>query len=488
MTQAQFLLLFLVNIPLIGIIAMSFVKDYPNILSKVSGILVLIFMVNLAALFKSYHQDHNITLSLFNMSRNLDIGLAVNSISLMLMVLIALIWFALTIYSGRYFVLSGDGRVFWFRIFTIISVEFIILILFSKNLLSLFLFYQALIFTIYFSNTYFMHQSDVKASYNFTFILLVSSFAFFLAIILTYKLTGRLEFSSQALINNGLSWISYTILVSLYLIGIAIIAFVPIYLLYGNLYYLISPVIITSFIISYGLISLFILFKVINNVFGLDILNYYNQQINYGIVAKLILAVNLIISAAFCLLGRNLKKILIYLFFNQLIFAIFSFFIFALSPYPLIITIASFILSQVLIFFCIGNINLYLLKSKEKSLKEIFWQLKLTISFLIFALLNIIGVVPTIGFLAKYHLLKEAFADDAFLEIVIIFINIILNIICITKIIQPMLSRRSMRDRLNHEVAKEIEFDSGLLFANSLIVIILLALFPLGNYITASLN
>jgi len=289
------------------------------------------------------------------------------------------------------------------------------------------------------------------------------------------------EFSADGIINNSLSWGGYAVLITLYLIGFAAIVFVPIYLLYARLYYLASPIIIITFVTSYGLVSLFMLLKVITNIFGIEVLIYYNNQISYGLGAKLILALNLLISMGFALAGKNLKKILIYLFFNQLIFTILTFFIFQLAIYPIIVTIFSFVLSQVLIFFCVGNINLYLLNSKEKSLKEIFWKLKITISFLIFALLNMVGVIPGVGFAAKYYLIKEIIESQSFFAGSIVVINITLNIVCITQILRPMLTRRSkVVERKNYEISKEVDLDPGLFLAILFISLIIIMLLPLS--------
>jgi len=167
--QVQFLLFFLATIPLIGVVAVSFVRDYPRVLNKVTFALVAIFILNAFAIFNSYVDNNYAMLDLFSMSRDLHIGLLVTPLSLIFLALVSIVWLVLTVYGNRYFALSRDGRLFWFQIFLILSVEFTVLILFSKNLISLFLFYQSLIFTIYFFNTYFMHQSDIKASYNFTF-------------------------------------------------------------------------------------------------------------------------------------------------------------------------------------------------------------------------------------------------------------------------------------------------------------------------------
>jgi len=131
--QVQFLLFFLVIIPLIGILAISFVKDYPVILNRVTFALVVIFLLNAFAIFNSYINNNYAALDLFLVSRDLHIGLLVTPLSLIFLALISIIWLALTLYGNRYFLLSQDRRLFWFQIFLILSVEFTVLIFFWQK-------------------------------------------------------------------------------------------------------------------------------------------------------------------------------------------------------------------------------------------------------------------------------------------------------------------------------------------------------------------
>ena len=469
MTNSQFLLCFLTIIPLAGIAVMAIVRDYPAVLARVGLIITAIFLINIIALFYSYSGDNSAAFNLMAIQKDLPIGLSTSHISLVFLVLIGIIWLALTVYGNRYFLISNDQFLFWFKIFMALLIELIVLILFAKNLISMFLFYQALIFVIYFCHTYFVHKDDIKASYNFTFLLLLSSLAFLLAVILTYKISGSTEFA----VVKGLSSSSYAVLICLYLAGIVIMALLPLYLLYGSLYYLSAPVIMLTFVVAYALVILFMLLKVLIGIFGTELLIYYDNQSSLNLIIKIILAFNLLISAFFSLVGKNLKKILIYLFFNQLILVIFAFFVFKAAAYQMIITVISFILSQILLFLSIGNINLYLFNSEQKSVKGLFRQLRITVGCLIFALLNMVGLAPAIGFAAKYYLFQQAIADKSFLEIFIVIVNIVLNIICAIKIIYPMLNRQKVIDRSGLEAARKIEFDSGLLFAISFMVFIM---------------
>ena len=464
MTKTQFLLLFLTIIPLISAAIIIIIRDYPSIVSKISTILPIFFLVNYFNLLDSYLTHDKNSLTLFNMSRDLTIGFFLEPISLTFLGLIAMCWIAISYYSNKYFFLNNDKKTASFQIFLTLIIEFISLTVLAKNLISVLLFYQSLIFCLYFFGTYFMQKRDIRVSYNLTFLALLSSFFFFLASVLTYKTTGQIDFTQSGIINDNLSALNYIILLFLYLIGIALVVIAPIYLTYGNLYYLNPPSVIAIFVISYGFLIPVILLKIIIYIFGAEVFYSYLQSngIKWFIIA--IITFNILISAIFAIIGDNLKKMFIYLFFNQLIFTVFSLFTLSLSIHKAVIVIISFILSQILIFFAIGNINLYLLDSEDKSINGIAYKLKITTAFLIFGLINLVGISPGIGIIAKYFLLKQAITDHYFINCLIIIINSVLNMFCLLKIVYPMfdVSHKQTSD-LNLNVAKKIEFNFGLM-------------------------
>lgn len=439
MTKIQFLLFFLVILPFTSAALFCLIKNYKNLAYKANLVLSLVFLVNSFGLLINFLINHREKLNLLNMNGDIVIGLTIDPISLIFLMLTALIWPLLNCYNQRFFNLSKDDRNIAFEIFFCLNFGFIILIILSKNLVSMFMFYQSLIFCMYFFNTYFMSRNNVKTSYNFTFILFAGSILFLIAIILTYKITGNVEFSSKNLINDPLSSQNSFLLFCLYLIGIALPVFAPFYLLYGNLYYLNSPVIISVFILSYGMIALFMILKIIIYIFGITAFISYNQNNYYIYFLVLILISNLLACGILTITGRNLKQILIYLFFNQLIMVILSFLIFQNDIHKILISIFSFVLTQILIFICVGNFNLLIMNSKDKSLNGALYKLKITSILFIFALLNIVGFVPSIGLVEKYLLIKQIIKNHYLIFGIAVLLNIILNFVCIIKIIYPII-------------------------------------------------
>lgn len=474
MNKIQFLLSFIVVIPFFSAFAIFSIKNNRSFISILASILALIMLGNIVNLFHNYDGNLN-AISFVNIAKNLDIGLSLTGVSLIIAAIVIFIWLIMTIYSNEYFIFSNDKRFFAFKLFSILSVGFILLVIFSKNLISLFVFYQCLIFCLYFFNAYFMYEKDFKASHNFTFSLLASSLFMFLATVLTYKIAGTTEFMNQGILTSNISSKQYFVLLIFFILAIAGIALFPLQLLFSRLYNLNAPIIIMIFVISYGLVGLLILLKVILNIFGFEYFIKYTNHFNLSYVLNWVIALNLLFSGFWVMLQKNLKKMLIFLFFNQLIFAYFLFLILNQTIDRFVVVIISFILSQTLIFLCFGNINIYLLRSREKQLIGVFYKLRLTISLLCFALLNLLGLVPAIGLVEKYLLIKNYFTFGFNMNFLIILANLFLVFLVIIRIVYPMVD-----DDINHNqndviLAKKI--DHNLSFILPAFIVALLMFF-----------
>jgi len=165
-----------------------------------------------------------------------------------------------------------------------------------------------------------------------------------------------------------------------------------------------------------------------------------------------------------------------------MIFVIIEFFNFGLNARQMQIAIITFVLSQLTIFLVIGNINLYLKASADKTLNGIFYKLRFTILMLILILFSIAGLLPGSGMLDKYWLLKSVIASGSWIGAMILLINLLLVLICIIKIIYPMIeifgkNNNQKSYEISSAIAKDIELDLNLIlpiFLTILLIVMML--------------
>lgn len=422
--------------------------------------------------------DQSLTINLFNLSNGFSFELSLHSSCAFLIEALGIFWFLLAVYSDRYFSTNqGQSRsVVGSQI--LIVVGFLSAIILSKNFLTALLFYQLLALTSYLVAKYHSTPKGAKSVNNFGIFLIGSSSLLFLAVALIFKISGQMDFVFGGIFNSAQMPVGHFGKILIFLaISILSIAFTPFYLFFNKLYSLKPPIIILT-LVSFGFAILSLFFKIIIGIFGIKFFANLFEQINHYNSISIILGFNLLVSAVFALLSSNLKQILTLLFFNQLILAIFAFLTFGLGYKQMQIVILSFVFSQVLIFICVGNINLYLKNSGTKSLSGIFRALPLSSLAFIFALLSFVGLVPALPLFEKYYLFKNIWQSEDWIHATILIANVGTCFLCVIKIIYPMLVSTNKRNNSDFQIiakneARKIERNLSLTLPMLLIPLIL---------------
>lgn len=457
----------LIFLPIIALFSTVALKKYPTLANKIILLLASGFLL---IAIKAISGPTITSLSFFNLGVGINAGFVFDKMSTLFLLLLGGLWLLTSLYASRYFAInnaidnSENNHGYQFNVLLAALVQCSMLIMVSKNLISVVIFYQALAFVLYIFCRSFVHKSDTKSANYLAGSLFIGAIFLFLAAVASYKILGTTDFMDVVKNYDLDSW-SFAGLLTLYLLAIAVIAVLPIYWLYIDLYHL-SPVLIVTIIVGgMGLNNLVILFKIINHLFVAKTFSFYVDQINQQYFLTAVLLANLFLSAGLAIFSKNLKKILTYLFFNQFIWVVSLFLIFRLNTNQMAVVLLSFVLSQALIFFCISNISLYLSQAQEKTLNGIAYKLRITVILLAFALLNIVGLVPAIGLVEKYLIIKQIIIrNHALINGLIFLVNVALNIICIVKILYPMIEISSKNNNpKSYEVAKEIEYDLSLI-------------------------
>jgi len=448
---------------------------FENFGDKISALLAILFLITS---FKLKNLQKSVSLiflelpALFN--SRFDFGFDFDANQMPLLLLLGIFWLLACLHHNRYFVVNENYQKGKFHSFLLLIIGFLSAIILSQNLLTILLFYQLLAGAIYFTAHYFSPSRAIKSVKYFGFFILATSSLLFLATALTLKISGQINFTQGGVFANPIDIWQFSLLLFFYILAIASIAFVPVYLFFGNLYYL-SPPVIVAILLGFAFASLVLLFKVISYIFGTKLFAIFMPQINHYHLLTIAISLNLLASAIMAVISKNLKQIVTWLFFNQMIAVIMAFLVVGLSIKKMQIVIASFVLGQLLIFIAIGNINLYLKASEGKILNGIFYKLRITISALIFALLNLSGLIPSIGMVEKYWLFRELINDKSLVSGLVLLANIGLVFFCGLRMVYPMLEISSKNNsQQNYEIAKKIELDLSLILPTLLLPLILL--------------
>jgi formate hydrogenlyase subunit 3/multisubunit Na+/H+ antiporter MnhD subunit len=456
----KFLPLILVAIPLLGCV-LSSLKRQNFFLRLFDSFLPIIFFANLVGVYRQV-ENHGAF-----------VGFHLDKTTLIFLFLLGFLWLVFAFYSQRFWQLNSEKRSQELRIFVGFVVAILTAIFLGKNLLLIFFFYSCLILGTQLFAVRFLRHTEVGFLRLFTFLLYFESFFFFLALVATSK------FMEGSTIEN-LTREKGMILLFLYFFGLFFSVLVPYFIFFRKPN--IEPIITyVFFFLAYSFGSICIFVKLLILVFGLD----FSAKILAGngfTLLEIIFFFNILVASILTVFSRGIKLSFFYLFFQQLFFVIFSIIFFATFKARMVyLGLISFSLSLTLIFFCVSNITLYLSKSSTKSLIGLFYQLPINTTLLIFSIASMAGLIPTIGAIEKFQLIKIIWQKHLWISASIIAINSTALTIFAGKMFYHFISR--LDEDLSEEnliCARNIDFDSSLVLTSLLTAIIILS----GLFIT----
>lgn len=480
MTQTQFLILLLSIIPFANCVAIKLWAHSPRLINIGNKLAPFLFLVNLIGLYGNFRHD-NSYLALIEATRGISLGFVVDQLAMGFLFLLDFFWIIFAFYSQRFWQLSEVKDNNDFRFFFALIIAFVNLIIISKNLLTILFFYNCLVLLCHFFAVKFFHKKEGRFSQIFTFFLYLESIFLFLAIVATYKFTGQIEFNSGEMALEKLDQARYILLLVLYVSGLFLSVLLPSYLLYRNIN-LDLMIVYSLFFLGYALSSLYIFIKLFNFVFGFKGFALLISKIGFGYIEWIFLP-NIIAASYFLIASKGLKSSFFYLLFQQFTFTLFTIFAFiAFDPSKVYLSLFSFLLSITLIFLCLSNFVLYLSKATDKRLEGLFYNLKVTTVFLIFGVLNLIGIAPGVGLMEKFFLIKILFKKKLLLSGLIFIVNFASLALFAWKIFFPLfVKNKEGLSKEDVEITKNIDFDSNLILTALIVVVAIflsLILFP----------
>ena len=469
MSQTQYLLSLIAIIPLLNCFCIAAIfkqATLVNIISKFSPILFLAILIGISGGI-----GHSNSLTLLTIDDKLSLAFAINRSSLKFLFLLNFLWLIFAFYSHAAFKFSNYKETNSLKLFTAIIFSLITLIAISKNLISLLLFYNCLIFASYIFAIKFLNNSNDSKLINCLFYF--QNIALFLTVFICYKFIGNIDFIDENLISHQGSY-KYLLLIVAIFLGLFPIIALPFYFFYRNLK--IDLIFIyLLFFLSYGVVGILVIAKLINVVFDSEILFNLVQKIGFGFFESFFLF-NILIASSLVIISKTIKTSFFYLLIQQLIFTLFSILIFAVFDNSKVeLSIMSFCLNLTLIFICLSNIMSYLNKAENKAIKGLFYNLITTASLLFFGILGLIGAVPSVSFLEKFSLLKIIFNNNLEIAKIIFAINIIAVIIFAIRIFYPLFSRSEVELKESDlALARKIDLNSSLILCPVLVLLFLI--------------
>ena len=330
------------------------------------------------------------------------IAFRVDSLGLLFALVSSSLWIVTSVYSIGYMrPLKEHSQTRYFAFFAI-ALSSAIGVAFSANLLTLYLFYEMLSLSTYSLVT---HHQDAEARFagrKYLTYLMGASIAFLLpALILTYNLTGTLDFADHGILAGAAGKTMLTVMFVLFIAGVGKAAIMPIHSWLPSAMVAPTPVSALLHAVAVVKVGVFSVLRICFHVFGIDLMH----ALSLDVLLIYFVSITILVGSLFALKQDDLKARLAYSTVSQLSYIVMAGGLMSvLGMTGGVIHIAMHAFGKITLFFCAGAILVNTGIRKISEMRGIGKMMPVTMGAFFFASLSVIGLPPFGGFWSKWYL------------------------------------------------------------------------------------
>jgi len=407
-------------------------RDRPNLreaASIIAGVIKFLIVMSMAPVIFS---GQVIITPLYTFLPGLAFKLRVDALGFMFASVASLLWIVTSFYSIGYMRGAKEINQTRYYICFALALSATLGVAFSANLLTLYVFYEILsLVTVPLVGHKETSESSAGTKKYLIYLAGASKSALLAAIVLTYSITGTLDFTPEGLfskyLENGAVGVSSTLLMIIYvlfLVGFAKAGIMPLHSWLPAAMVAPTPVSALLHAVAVVKVGVFSVLRVIFHVFGVGMM----EKLNLGIPTLVLVSFTIVMASTYALTRDNLKARLAYSTVSQLSYVVLGAAL--LSPSGMmggIIHIAAHAFSKITLFFCAGSIYVATHKTNISEMSGIGRKMPWTMTAFTMGAFGMIGVPPFAGFLSKWYLASGAIEADNIPILVVLLTSTILN-------------------------------------------------------------
>ena len=338
----------------------------------------------------------------FEIVKGLGIAFKVEPLGMLFALVASTLWIVNSIYSIGYMRGNGETRQTSFFVCFAVEISSTIGLAFSKNLFTLFIFYEILTLSTYPLVAHKGNDAARKGARIYILLLLGTSMVLLLpAIILTYNFAGTLDFTPGGILDGKVDGLLLATLLALFVFGIGKAALMPFHFWLPSAMVAPTPVSALLHAVAVVKAGVFTVLKVVVYIFGIDLLSESDQTAwliyftSFCLITASVIAMN----------QNNLKARLAYSTVSQLAYIVLG----ALLASAASVTggamhIVMHAVAKITLFMCAGAIYVAHHKTEIDELDGIGRLMPVTMAAFFIASLSIIGLPPFGGVWSKWFL------------------------------------------------------------------------------------
>ncbi len=402
----EFLPLIAISVSVMGAILIVLIGDRnPNLRESISVIAGIIKFGAVVSLVPAFLQGKEIYLKVATVLPGLDLSFRVDGLGLLFALGASFLWIITTFYSIGYMRgLREHAQTRYFACFAL-SLSSAIGISFAANLFTMFIFYEALTIVTYPLVAHHEDREGLEGGRQYVFYLLGTAKVFLLsAIVLTYVLTGTLEFKKGGIFTPELvrnNTLLLQIMLIFYLYGFNKSAIMPIHSWLPAAMVAPTPVSALLHAVAVVKAGVFTVSRVLLNVYGGDAIKALNMQD----FILFITSFTIITASLIAMTRDDFKARLAFSTVANLSYIIIGVAMF--SPSGIlggIVHITMHAFSKITMFFVAGAVYVCAHTKKISELDGIGKKMPITMFSFALATLSMVGIPAFAGFISKFNL------------------------------------------------------------------------------------
>ncbi|MCL4874647.1 monovalent cation/H+ antiporter subunit D family protein [bacterium] len=407
----------------VALIIMS--RNRPNLREGWTYLAALVKFALVVSMFPDIFSGKIIEYTLFTVLPGIELKFRVDALGLFFATTASFLWIIATTYSIGYMrSLNEHAQTRYYACFAI-ALSSALGVAFSANLFTLYLFYEILSIMTY---PLVAHHEDDEAwegSKKYIVYLMGASKTFLLgALILTYMITGTLDFQPGGIFTTGMSQTLVTITYVCFLLGFAKAGIMPLHNWLPSAMVAPTPVSGLLHAVAVVKVGVFSVVRVMLDTFGIDVMSAFNL----GMPTVYFVSITILAASVIALTKDDLKARLAYSTVSQLSYVILG--VALLTPHGIsggILHIGNHAFSKITLFFCAGSIFVASHIKKISNLSGIGYKMPLTMAAFTIGALSMIGVPAMAGFTSKWYMGIGAMEAMDTVPLVVLLASTVLN-------------------------------------------------------------
>ena len=384
--------------------------------------------ISVTAMVPAIWRGDQIVYTLSQIAPGISLSFRVDALSLIFGIVSSFLWIFASFYNIGYMrSLNEHAQTRYYACFAI-AILGAQGVSYSGSLFSLYLFYEIITLFTYPLVAHHQDEEGYEGGKKYLVYLMGTSKGLLLpAVILTYVMTGTLDFSDN--IRNGVFpasadhlWITVTYV--LFIGGFAKAAIMPFHNWLPSAMVAPTPVSALLHAVAVVKAGVFCIARVMLSTFGTGTL----QDLGLGLVTAYFVSFTILAASIIALTKDDLKASLAYSTVSQLSYIILG--VALLDNTGVlggIIHIVNHGFSKITLFFCAGAIYVALHKKKISDMAGIGYAMPFTMGAFAPASLSMIGAPPVAGFTTKWYLLNGALKIDNIPIVIVLMASTLLN-------------------------------------------------------------